>query len=229
MAVNKVGTIDDRVKVKTVLMSVSDKAGLDMLARGLLHANPEIHFLSTGGTYSALQAFLGDSARAVLRQVSEYTGQPEMQGGLVKTLDFKIYLGLLSETYNDAHTADLERTGAAAIDLVVVNLYPFEQTVAAPGATLEDARANVDIGGPCMVRAAAKNFHRVAVLTEPADYPAVIAELSKHGGTLDLETRYRLAQKAFRLIAHYDEAIARYLESIPYVSARSVYAIRNGD
>ena len=146
----------------------------------------------------------------------------------MKTLDFKIYLGLLSETYNAAHATDLERTGAAAIDMVVANLYPFEQTIAAPGATLEDARANVDIGGPCMVRAAAKNFHRVAVLMEPADYPAVLEEMSKHGGTLGLETRYRLARDAFRLIARYDEAIARYFESTPLASARGIYAIRNG-
>jgi phosphoribosylaminoimidazolecarboxamide formyltransferase/IMP cyclohydrolase len=229
MDVNKVGTIDDRVKVKTVLMSVFDKAGLDALARGLLHANPQVQFLSTGGTSDALRASLGDTASSVLRQVSEYTGQPEMQGGLVKTLDFKIYLGLLSETYNAAHAADLKRTGAAAIDMVVANLYPFEKTVAAPGSTLEDARSNVDIGGPCMVRAAAKNFHRVAILTDPADYPAVILELSKNGGTLGLETRYQMACKAFRLIARYDEAIARYLESTSLASSRGIYAIRNGD
>ena len=170
MTVNRVATIDDRVKVKTVLLSLSDKTSLETLVRGILAANPDARFLSTGGTHAALQALLGPAASATLRQVSDYTGQPEMQGGLVKTLDFKIYLGLLSETYNPAHAADLARTGAAVIDMVVVNLYPFEQTVAAARATLEDARANIDIGGPCMVRAAAKNFHRVAVLTDPADY-----------------------------------------------------------
>jgi phosphoribosylaminoimidazolecarboxamide formyltransferase/IMP cyclohydrolase len=163
-----------------------------------------------------------------LRQVSDYTGQPEMQGGLVKTLDFKIYLGLLSETDNAAHRADLERTGAAVIDMVVANLYPFEQTVAAARATLEDARANIDIGGPCMVRAAAKNFHRVAVLTDPSDYPAVTDELARQHGTLGLATRYRLAQKAFRLIARYDAAIADYLDSAPLPTGSGIYTIRNG-
>ena len=229
MAVNKVGTIDDRVKVKTVLMSLSDKSGLDALARGLLRANPGILFLSTGGTFAALRALLGESAHAALRQVSEYTGQPEMQGGLVTTLDFKIYLGLLSETYNTAHTSDLERAGAAAIDMVVANLYPFEATVTRTGATLEDARANIDIGGPCMVRAAAKNFHRVAVLTDPSDYPVVVEELETQNGDLRLATRYRLAQKAFRLIARYDEGIAGYLESTQLADHRGIYAIRNGD
>jgi len=229
MTVNTVGTIDDRVKVKTVLLSVSDKTGLDDLARALLRLNPDIHFLSTGGTHSALQKTLGESGARTLRTVSEYTGQPEMQGGLVKTLDFKIYLGLLSETYNASHAADLARTGAAAIDMVVVNLYPFEQTVARSGATLEDARSNVDIGGPCMVRAAAKNFHRVTVLTDPADYSSLVEELERQNGEVSLATRYRLAQKAFRLIARYDEAIARYLEATPLAAQRGIYSIRNGD
>ena len=228
MAVNRVGTIDDRVKVKTVLLSVFDKSALQTLARGILAANPGVQFLSTGGTYSALQPLLGAFGSSNLRQVSEYTGQPELQGGLVKTLDFKIYLGLLSETDNAAHREDLARTGAAVIDMVVANLYPFEQTVAAARATLEDARANIDIGGPCMVRAAAKNFHRVAVLTDPSDYPAVVEELSKQNGTLRLATRYRLAQKAFRLIARYDAAVADYLDATPLPTGSGVYTIRNG-
>jgi phosphoribosylaminoimidazolecarboxamide formyltransferase/IMP cyclohydrolase len=228
MAGNRVGTIDDRVKVKTVLLSVSDKSALETLVRGILAANPGVQFLSTGGTHSALKTLLGASAASTLRQVSDYTGQPEMQGGLVKTLDFKIYLGLLSETYNAAHKADLARTGAAAIDMVVVNLYPFQQTVAAARSDLEDARANIDIGGPCMVRAAAKNFHRVAALTDPSDYPAVVDELSKSNGALCLATRYRLAQKAFRLIARYDAAIADYLDSAPLPAGSGIYTIRNG-
>ena len=227
MAVNRVGTIDDRVKVTTVLLSVSDKSALETIARGVLAASPAAQFLSTGGTWSALNSLLGASASSTLRQVSDYTGQPEMQGGLVKTLDFKIYLGLLSETYNAAHTADLARTGSAVIDMVVVNLYPFEQSVAAAQATLEDARANIDIGGPCLVRAAAKNFHRVAVLTDPLDYPAVVDELAQQGGALCLATRYRLAQKAFRVIARYDDAISRYLETTP-LPGSGLYTIRNG-
>ncbi len=228
MAVNKVGTIDDWVRVKTVLASVSDKSGLESLAGGLLRVNPELTILSTGGTFTALHHALGASANTRLRQVSDYTGQPEMQGGLVKTLDFKIYLGLLSETYNTAHAADLQRTGASAIDMVVVNLYPFGKTVAAPGATLEDARANIDIGGPCMVRAAAKNFHRVAVLADPVDYPRVLQELQAHGGALCLATRWRLARKAFDVIASYDAAIASYLHGPAAPEAPGLYEIRHG-
>jgi len=228
MAVNKVETIDDWVRVTTVLASVSDKTGLEALVRGLLRVNPSLTILSTGGTFTALEHALGAAAASRLQQVSRYTGQPEMQGGLVKTLDFRIYLGLLSETYNPAHSADLARTSARPIDLVVANLYPFERASSAPGATLEDARANVDIGGPCMVRAAAKNFHRVAALTDPEDYPAVLEELAAHQGALCLATRYRLAQKAFGLTARYDAAIAGYFQATPLAAQRAIYTVRSG-
>jgi phosphoribosylaminoimidazolecarboxamide formyltransferase / IMP cyclohydrolase len=227
MAINTVRTIDDRVQVRTVLASVWDKSGLDMLVPALLAANPDIRILSTGGTWTALASLLGAAAARSLSQVSDYTGQPEMQGGLVKTLDFRIYLGLLSETYNPAHREDLERTGAQPIDMVVVNLYPFRETIARPGATLEEARGTIDIGGPCMVRAAAKNFHRVAVLTDPSDYASVAAEMSKDG-TLGLETRFALARKAFRLTAQYDAAVADYLSSAAPSALRSPYVVKAG-
>lgn len=228
MALNTVQTIDDRVRLKTVLISVSDKTGLDLLVTGLHASAPGLRILSTGGTYEAVASILGPAHSASLEQVSSYTGQPEMQGGLVKTLDFKIYLGLLSETYNSAHKADLERAGAVPIDMVVVNLYPFSETVSRPGTTPEAARTNIDIGGPCMARAAAKNFHRVAALTDPADYPSVTAELASSGGALSLDTRWRLARKAFRLTAAYDAAICRYLEALDVEQVRAVYDLRNG-
>jgi phosphoribosylaminoimidazolecarboxamide formyltransferase/IMP cyclohydrolase len=211
MAINTVRAIDDRVRVRTVLASVSDKSGLDTLVSGLLASCPQLSILSTGGTYEAIRALLDPRASQCLRQVSAYTGQPEMQGGLVKTLDWRIYLGLLSETYNPAHRADMAKHNAVDIDMVVVNLYPFQKTVGRPGATCEDARGNIDIGGPCMVRAAAKNFHRVAVVTDPADYPRLVAELAAGGGALALATRFALAKKAFALTAQYDAAIAAYL------------------
>jgi phosphoribosylaminoimidazolecarboxamide formyltransferase/IMP cyclohydrolase len=229
MALNTVERIDERVAVRTVLASVSDKTGLDGFVAGLLAVNPSLRILSTGGTHAAIAAALGPAAARCLRQVSAYTGQPEMQGGLVKTLDFRIYLGLLSETYNPADQADLERTGAASIDMVVVNLYPFEKTVAAAGVSAESARGNIDIGGPCMVRAAAKNFHRVAAVTDPADYPGILAELAASGGSLGLDTRYGLAQKAFRLTARYDAAIAAYLAALPAQAMRAVYTVKPGE
>ena len=127
MAKNVVEKIDDLVKIKTILVSVSDKSGLDTFIPGLLEVNPDLTILSTGGTYAKIKEILGDKSDTCLKQVSDYTGQPETQGGLVKTLDFKIYLGLLTETYNPSHQEDLKRTGALAIDMVVVNLYPFSQ------------------------------------------------------------------------------------------------------
>jgi len=211
MALNRVSRVDDRVKVRNVLLSVSDKTGLGALVEGLLRVNPEVRLYSTGGTYAHLESLLGDRAATHLRAVSDYTGQPEMQGGLVKTLDFKIYMGLLSETYNDAHRADLKRTACVEFDLVVVNLYPFQNTVAQAGVTLEDARAHIDIGGPCMLRASAKNFLRVASVCDPADYPGLLAELAAQGATTGLATRLAFAKKTFAHTAGYDSAIAAYL------------------
>jgi len=214
--------MDDRVPVRHVLVSVSDKTGLDRLIPGLIAASPDVRIYSTGGTFTAMQAMLGADSRNLV-SVSDYTGQPEMQGGLVKTLDFRIYLGILSETYNAAHRADLERTGAVPFDLVVVNLYPFRKTIAASGVTPEKARTNIDIGGPCMVRASAKNYLRVASVTDPADYPEVLHELRLHRGTLGLELRLRLMQKAFQHTAAYDAAIAQFFATVTPEAARNTY------
>ena len=210
MALNIVSKIDNRIAVKNVLMSVSDKTGLDEFVPALVKACPGVKIYSTGGTYTKVKEILGADADKTLVAVSDYTGQPEMQGGLVKTLDFKIYLGLLSETYNDAHQDDLKRLSASPIDMVVVNLYPFRQTVAKEGVTPEMARTNIDIGGPCMVRASAKNYLRVASVTDPLDYASIARELADHEGTIGLDTRFRLMKKAFTHTAEYDTAISKF-------------------
>jgi phosphoribosylaminoimidazolecarboxamide formyltransferase/IMP cyclohydrolase len=227
MSINTVREIDDLVAVKTVLISVADKTGLEALVEGILSASPGCRILSTGGTHAEISRILGTRAASSLSQVSSYTGQPEMQGGLVKTLDYKIYLGLLSETYNPAHREDLRRFGASEIDMVVSSLYPFQRTVSLPGATVESARGNIDIGGPCMVRAAAKNFHRVAAVTDPGDYGELIGELTAGGGSLRLATRFRLAQKAFALIAEYDGAISGYLSKVSLETMAACYRVNN--
>ncbi len=211
MAMNIVDRIDSLVSVRHVLVSVSDKGGLDNFIPQLVAINPDVKIFSTGGTYGRIQEILGDSAGSRLTQVSDYTGQPETQGGLVKTLDFRIYLGLLTETYNDSHQDDLKRTGSVPIDMVVVNLYPFKETIAKPGVTVEQARGNIDIGGPCMIRASAKNFIRVASVVDPSDYGMIVSELESNDGALTLGLRYRLAQKAFVHTAVYDRTIADYL------------------
>ncbi|MBN2442266.1 MAG: hypothetical protein JXJ04_13005 [Spirochaetales bacterium] len=223
MALNIVEKIDKKVKINHILISVSDKTGLDHLIPGLIAINPGIRIYSTGGTYTRIKEILKGDVNKTLIQVSEYTGQPEMQGGLVKTLDFKIYLGLLSETYNEAHTNDLKRTNAVAIDMVVCNLYPFTETIAKSGVTPEHARGNIDIGGPCMVRAAAKNFLRVASVTDPDDYEQILGELQSEDGYLTLRTRQKLAAKAFTHTARYDKAISDYFNSIAFEKIESCY------
>ena len=223
MSINVVEKIDTFVTVKHALVSVSDKDGLDTFVPQLLEINPGLKLFSTGGTYNRLKEILGDRTETCLTQVSAYTGQPETQGGLVKTLDFKIYLGLLTETYNEAHQADLKRTGSVPIDMVVVNLYPFRETISRPGVTLEQARGNIDIGGPCMIRAAAKNFIRVAPVVDPADYGRVVSELRSHEGRLPLDLRFQLAGKAFAHTAVYDRAIADFLADRNIEDVRRCY------
>ena len=225
MSFNIVQKIDDRVEIRNVLLSVFDKTGLEAIVSGLLSACPHVRFYSTGGTYKAVQALLGADAAKRLVSVSDYTGQPEMQGGLVKTLDFKIYLGLLGETYNAAHQADLQRTGAVAFDMVVANLYPFKQVIAQAGVSPEQARTNIDIGGPCMIRAAAKNYIRVASVTDAADYPALIAEAGAHGGSLSFATRLALMKKAFAHTAAYDAAIAAHFAPLDAAQTGAAYSL----
>lgn len=223
MSINVVEKIDEFVTVRHVLMSVSDKSGLDTLVPQLVEINPQVKIFSTGGTYGRIKEILGAKAQDCLTQVSDYTGQPETQGGLVKTLDFKIYLGLLTETYNDAHQADLQRTQSVPIDMVIVNLYPFKKTIAKQEVTVEQARGNIDIGGPCMIRASAKNFIRVASVVDPADYGMIINELKAGNGKLSLQLRFQLARKAFEHTAVYDRSIADFLAARTVEEAKSLY------
>lgn len=191
--------------MKRALLSVSDKTGLLAFARALAELSWEL--LSTGGTAKVLR-----EAGLAVTDVAAYTGSPEIFDGRVKTLHPKIHGGLLYRRHDDAHARQAQEHGIAPIDLVAINLYPFEATVAKPDCSLQEAVENIDIGGPAMIRAAAKNHAAVAVLTDPADYAPVAAELRAHG-TVRNETRYQLALKAFRHTARYDAAIAHYLES----------------
>jgi phosphoribosylaminoimidazolecarboxamide formyltransferase/IMP cyclohydrolase len=227
MAMNKVEKIDHRVHVDHVLISVSDKSGLEAFVPRLLRINPDVRIFSTGGTYARLREILGNRADGCLTQVSDYTGQPETQGGLVKTLDFKIYLGLLTETYNDSHQSDLKRTGAVPIDMVVVNLYPFRETIATAGVTPEQARGNIDIGGPCMIRASAKNFIRVASVVNPDDYEQIADDMDAGKGSISLALRYGLACKAFAHTAAYDTAIAGYLADTAFATVENEYRMQD--
>lgn len=223
MSINVVEKIDNLIRVRHVLVSVSDKTGLEKFIPRLVQIRPDVKIYSTGGTFGRIKEILGDTALSSLMQVSDYTGQPETQGGLVKTLDFKIYLGLLTETYNDSHQSDLERTGAVPIDMVVVNLYPFRETISKPDVTAEMARGNIDIGGPCMIRASAKNFLRVAPVVDPGDYEMILSEMERNNGMTSLELRFKLAQKAFEHTAGYDRAISDFLGKQAFENVKACY------
>ena len=184
------------------IVSVSDKTGLAEFARGLDKLNIEI--FSTGGTKKALQ-----DAGVRVHSVSDITGFPEILGGRVKTLHPMVHGGILARRSLPEHMKQLEENKIQPIDMVVVNLYPFVQTVAKKGVTLEEALENIDIGGPTMVRASAKNFPDVIVVVDPADYPMILGLLQK--GQVSREMRKKLAQKAFQHTATYDAAIAQYL------------------
>ncbi|HEY2104432.1 MAG TPA: bifunctional phosphoribosylaminoimidazolecarboxamide formyltransferase/IMP cyclohydrolase [Candidatus Binataceae bacterium] len=195
------------VKVSRALLGVSDKAGLDTLAAALLRHGVEL--LSTGGTKAAL-----DQAGFRVKAVGDFTGFPEIFGGRVKTLHPRIHGGILARRDMSADRREMAENQIQPIDLVVVNFYPFEQVVAQPGTSLEAAVENIDIGGPAMVRAAAKNHAHVAVVVDAADYGALIEELDRTGGVISAETRWRLARKAFERVAAYDCAIANYLGAV---------------
>jgi phosphoribosylaminoimidazolecarboxamide formyltransferase/IMP cyclohydrolase len=194
-------------KIQRALISVSDKTGIIEFARALQTQGVEI--LSTGGTAK----LLSQTGLKVV-EVGDYTGFPEMLDGRVKTLHPKVHGGILYRRGLPEHAAAVEKAGIPPIDLVVVNLYPFAQTIAREGCSLEDAIENIDIGGPTMVRAAAKNYHDVAIVTDPADYEALAAEMSANGGALTSDTHFSLAVKAFSHTAAYDGAISNYLTSL---------------
>ncbi|MDP3178990.1 MAG: hypothetical protein Q8M76_13870 [Spirochaetaceae bacterium] len=210
MSFNAVRSAPDRVRLRAVLVSTFDKTGLADFARGIASACPGVRFYSTGGSYDALRPILGESLVAV----SDYTGQPEMKGGLVKTLDWRIYLGLLAEPGDADHAADLERHGAVAFDMVVANLYPFAAAASDPASGPEDLRQRIDIGGPAMIRAAAKNYLRVASVTSPGQYGAVLQELRATGGSTRRSSRRRWAAEAFALTSSFDRTVAERLSHV---------------
>lgn len=191
--------------VKHALISVSDKTGIVEFARAL--AERGVNILSTGGTFRKLQ-----EAGIAVREVSDYTGFPEMMDGRVKTLHPKVHGGILGRRGQDNQV--MADNGIEPIDLVVVNLYPFEQTVANPDCTLEEAIENIDIGGPTMVRSAAKNNAHVGVVTTAADYQRVLDDMAANGGALSDALRFDLAIRAFEHTAAYDSAIAKDRKSV---------------
>jgi len=202
-------------RVERALISLTDKSGCEDFAGALAAMGIEI--LSTGGTALKLRG-----SGIIVTDVSDFTGFPEMLDGRVKTLHPLVHGGILNQRDNADHQQQCRDQGIKPIDILAVNLYAFAKTVAVPGCTLVDAIENIDIGGPTLLRAAAKNFHDVTVIIDPADYPQVLAELRAHGNTT-LVTRFQLARKVFELTSTYDTAIAQWLRTVdpaidPYFS-----------
>jgi phosphoribosylaminoimidazolecarboxamide formyltransferase/IMP cyclohydrolase len=194
-------------KIERAIISVTDKSGIVGLANSLSGLGVQI--LSTGGTARALR-----EGGVSVTDISDYTGFPELMDGRIKTLHPKVHGGLLGLRDNPEHVEMMKAHGIKPIDMVVVNLYQFEKTVAKEGVTLEEAIENIDIGGPSMLRASAKNFRHVTVIVDPADYEIVLQEMKKTGGETTLKTRFRLARKVFQLTHRYDGAISQYLETV---------------
>jgi phosphoribosylaminoimidazolecarboxamide formyltransferase/IMP cyclohydrolase len=193
-------------KMQRALISLTDKSGIEEFAKQLQDLGIEI--LSTGGTAKKMR----ENGIAV-KDVSEFTGFPEMLDGRVKTLHPKVHGGILYLRGNVSHEEQMAEHGLQQVDLVAVNLYAFDKATADPGCTVANAIENIDIGGPTMLRAAAKNFQYVTVIVDPADYPQVVAEIKEHGNTT-LKTRFRLAVKVFQLTSSYDTAIAAWLSGV---------------
>ena len=191
-------------KIKRAVVSVSDKKGVVEFAKELSSMGVEI--LSTGGTAKTMR-----EAGVTVKDVSEHTGFPEMLDGRVKTLHPKIHGGLLSRRGNEKDMEEIKKHGIDTIDMVVVNLYPFEATISKPNVTFDDAIENIDIGGPTMLRSASKNFQDVAVVVDPDDYIKVLDEMKKMNNELSYKTKLKLAQKVFAHTSRYDSLIADYL------------------
>ena len=202
-------------KVERALISLTDKAGIEGFASEL--AALGIDLLSTGGTAKKLR-----DAGLTVMDVSDFTGFPEMLDGRVKTLHPKVHGGILNQRANENHQRQCAEHGLKNIDIIAVNLYAFNKTVEDPNCLLVDAIENIDIGGPTMLRAAAKNFHDVTVIVDPADYPKVLTEIKATGNTT-LKTRFYLMKKVYALTAAYDTAISAWLEKVD-VDANSYFS-----
>ncbi len=200
------------IKAERALISLTDKSGIEGFASEL--AGLGIDLLSTGGTAKKLR-----EAGLAVMDVSEFTSFPEMLDGRVKTLHPKVHGGILNQRANKDHQEQCAQHGLKNIDIIAVNLYAFEKTVADPNCSLGDAIENIDIGGPTMLRAAAKNFNDVTVIVDPADYPLVIEELKANGNTT-LKTRFNLMRKVYALTAAYDTAISAWLEKVDVDSVK---------
>ncbi len=228
MVIREVFKVQDKIPVKHAFISVFNKSQIEMLVEQLFAICPGIKILSSGGTYTHLEKFFrGKEGHERLIEVSDYTGLPETDGGLVKTLHHKLFLGYLTEQFNEKHHADLKRENAVPIDLVIVNVYPFSEVVERPGVTIEECRGNIDVGGPSALRAAAKNYLRVMTVPSysPEAYDALIAQINANCGCTDFSMRRRAFAETFKVLSAYDAKIAEFANDLTWDDTVEMYEI----
>jgi len=221
MPVDRVKRLDDLVRIRNVVVSVSDKTGLDRFAPRLADACPRSRFYATGGTFTFLRTALGDDAPQRVVDMTRYSTRPVTHSGLARTTDYKLYLGLLADPYNEVHVNDVSAAGAVFFDMVVSNVLPFPDIRSGSALDPEETRLRIDIGGPGMVRAGMRSYLRVAVVVDPADYDEVVSRVKELGGQTDLALRLKLASKAAARAVESDERIAQFLQSLDADSVRA--------
>lgn len=226
--IRDVKKVQNLIPVKHAFITLFDKTQSEQLVYNLFEICPGLVVFSSGGTYSYLKEyFAGKKEESQLVDVSNYTGMPETDGGLVKTLHHKMFLGYLTETFSELHQADLKRENAVPIDLVIADLYPFSKVVATPESTIEQCRGNIDVGGPSALRASAKNYLRVMTVPQysPEAYESLLEQLRKLNGCTDIYNRVDGFKKTFKVLAEYDSEVAKFADSIVSTKLSEAYEI----
>ena len=226
--IRDVKKVQNLIPVKHAFITLFNKTQSEKLVESLFEICPGLIIFSSGGTYLYLKKyFAGKKEETQLVDVSTYTGMPETDGGLVKTLHHKMFLGYLTESFSELHQADLQRENAVAIDLVIVDLYPFSKVVSNPESTIEQCRGNIDVGGPSALRAAAKNFLRVMTIPQysPKAYELLLEGLRKFNGCTDIFDRVNGFKETFKVLAEYDSEVAKFADNIYWHKLSEVYEI----
>ena len=225
MPVENIQRIEELVPLRNAIVTVADKTGLDRFAQRLVRVCPQVRFYATGGTYAVLRESLGATSAQRVVEMTRYTTQPVTHAGLARTIDFKLYIGLLADPFNNVHVQDLSSAGAAFFDMVVSNVHSLDELTEEGRADPEAVRLNLDIGGPGMLRAGVRNYLRVANVVDPQDYERIADHIEENGGNTALDLRLELARKALRLVARNDLAMADYLDQLEGDRVRSRYTM----
>ncbi len=221
---DRINTCEDLVSVRNVIVSTADKRGLEEFAPRLVELCPQVRFYATGGTFALLKECLGPLAAQRLVEMTRYTTQPITHAELARTIDFKIYIGLLADPFNPTHVQDLSSAGAAFFDVVISNVHLYEDLIYEGDPDPETVRGAIDIGGPGMIRAGVRNYLRVATIVDPDDYNGFLDHIESNDGQSRLNLRLDLARKAFHLIAKNDSELAEYFGRLDVETLKDVYS-----